>query len=97
MKALAYFVGKPIVLDLQCSMEDGVTYPGNNIPDIPNPVVNVATAAACCDLCKQNPLCKLFTWIVDKSRCFLKQSKGDPSYNVNRVSGTTGTLFLNGG
>ncbi len=50
-------------------------YPGNDIPGN-DPIPNVPTAEACCDLCQQNPLCKLFTWSKNNKDCWLKHTEG---------------------
>ncbi len=50
-------------------------YLGNDIPGS-DPIGNVLTPEACCDLCKQNPSCKLFGWNKDNRDCWLKHTEG---------------------
>ncbi len=65
---------KPNILGLKCTMEDGADYPGNDIREYGK----ILTLEECCDLCKQNPSCKLFVWEKDKpaNRWWLKDQQG---------------------
>ncbi len=80
---------KSIISELQCSLEDGVLYRGGDIEGS-NPIGNVITPKACCDLCKQNTLCKLFSWNKNNQDCWLKHTEHPGEQNADRISGKLG-------
>ncbi len=89
MKQQGSLVGKSIILDPQCSLEDGVAYHGNDIPGSA-PIKNVPTPEACCDLCKQHSLCIIFGWDKDDNNCWLKHTEGLRSIVKLSIAGKPG-------
>ncbi len=70
-------------------MEDGVSSWGSAIPGS-DPIGNVPTPEACCDLCKQNPLCKLFDWNKNNQGCWLKHTEGQRKLRDFTITGKPG-------
>merc|ERR1712183_831393 len=62
-----------------CSAEDGWIYAGNDVQMFSN----VQSAAACCDLCNSNDLCRFWTWSKEDSHKELCWIKATREYRIN--------------
>merc|ERR1712232_1066540 len=72
-----------------CSAEEGWIYAGNDVQMFSN----VASAAACCELCNSNSQCRFWTWSREDSHKDLCWIKATREYRINHggfVSGARG-------
>eukprot|EP00413_Alexandrium_margalefii_P036241 CAMPEP_0204586986 /NCGR_PEP_ID=MMETSP0661-20131031/47803_1 /ASSEMBLY_ACC=CAM_ASM_000606 /TAXON_ID=109239 /ORGANISM="Alexandrium margalefi, Strain AMGDE01CS-322" /LENGTH=510 /DNA_ID=CAMNT_0051596673 /DNA_START=59 /DNA_END=1591 /DNA_ORIENTATION=- len=75
---------------LGCAAEDGWIYAGNDVQMFDN----VETAAACCELCRSNDLCRFWTWSREethKNLCWIKSTR---EYRINHAGFMSGTRPL---
>lgn len=73
---------------LQCFLEVGFDYVGNDIANVPSP-----TAEGCCWLCYNTDNCKAFSWTqTNGGTCWLKSARGQIIAKV----GVTSSLLLTG-
>eukprot|EP00929_Paragymnodinium_shiwhaense_P002809 TRINITY_DN103105_c0_g1_i1.p1 TRINITY_DN103105_c0_g1~~TRINITY_DN103105_c0_g1_i1.p1 ORF type:complete len:541 (-),score=122.32 TRINITY_DN103105_c0_g1_i1:43-1665(-) len=62
-----------------CAAEEGWIYAGNDVQMFSN----VASAAACCDLCNSNDQCRFWTWSREDSHKDLCWIKATREYRIN--------------
>jgi len=73
---------------LQCSLEVGFDYVGNDIANVPSP-----TPGGCCWLCYINGKCKAYSWTAaNGGTCYLKSARGQ----IVVKAGVTSSLLLVG-
>jgi len=69
-----------------CAPEDGWIYAGNDVQMFNN----VATAAACCELCRSNELCRFWTWSREETHKDLCWIKATREYRINHAGFVSG-------
>uniref|UniRef100_A0A7S0FPU6 Apple domain-containing protein n=1 Tax=Pyrodinium bahamense TaxID=73915 RepID=A0A7S0FPU6_9DINO len=73
-----------------CAPEDGWIYAGNDV----QMYNDVASAAACCELCSSNELCRFWTWSREdghKNLCWIKATR---EYRINHAGFVSGARAL---
>lgn len=70
-----------------CAAEDGWIYAGNDVQMFSN----VASPAACCELCTGSPECKYWTWSSEASHKDLCWIKATREYRINHEGFVSGT------
>merc|ERR1711862_460958 len=69
-----------------CGAEEGWIYAGNDVQMFSN----VASAAACCDLCATNNNCRFWTWSREDSHKDLCWIKATREYRINHAGFVSG-------
>ena len=80
--------------DIDCH-EPGIDYRGNDLNDGGSTLTD--SSKECQTLCKNNPACVGFTWVISHGNCWLKSVMANKLTNGNAVSGPKhcGMLILN--
>lgn len=70
-----------------CGSEDGWIYAGNDVQMFSN----IQSAAACCELCRGNELCRFWTWAREESHKELCWIKSTREYRLNHDGFVSGS------
>mmetsp|Transcript_9914 Transcript_9914/g.26962 ORF Transcript_9914/g.26962 Transcript_9914/m.26962 type:complete len:520 (-) Transcript_9914:161-1720(-) len=73
-----------------CAPEDGWIYAGNDVQMFNN----VESAAACCELCRSNELCRFWTWSREETHKDLCWIKATREYRINHAGFISGARPL---